>query len=185
MAAYQPPKKGYYSHLRELVRNNPGAELPTLQRLAGLGDYAVQQEVSSDMYETPDQMIEDLEARREKERPAAAPRTQPVARPQRPEAFTSPQSERTQMFGPYEQMAMHRGMAQQAMGAIGDEMDSRVAQVREQRRLQHEKDMEQLRQDGILRRLQMESQATERQARLMQEMQDRAGGMIFSSRWKR
>lgn len=89
------------------------------------------------------------------------------------------------MFNPMQQMALHRGMASDVMSAMGDELDSRVAQAREQRRLQHEKDMEAMRQEGVLKRLQMERETAERQMRMAQELQDRANGVFFSSRWGR
>lgn len=51
-----------------------------------------------------------------------------------------------------------QGMADQANRAVENEMDSRVAQTREMRRMEHEQMMERMRQDGLLRRLQAEQQ---------------------------
>lgn len=56
-------------------------------------------------------------------------------------------------LGPHAQARALQGMAGQAMAAIQDENDSRVAQAREARRMQHEKDIEAMRQEGLLRRL--------------------------------
>jgi hypothetical protein len=186
MAKYQPPKKGYYADLQELVRNNPGANLQTLQRLAGMGEYIRQQGVSSDMYETPEQMLEDMEARKGKEAPQqpAAPTPRQAAQPA---SFSRPQSQQSggSMFNPMQQMAMHRGMASDVMSEMGDELDSRVAQAREHRRLQHEKDMEAMRQEGVLKRLQMERETAERQMRMARELQDRQNGVLFSTDWGR
>lgn len=55
--------------------------------------------------------------------------------------------------GPHVQAAALQGAIDKTADAWKDENDSRVAQVREMRRLQHEKDMEAMRQEGLLRRL--------------------------------
>lgn len=62
-------------------------------------------------------------------------------------------------LGPHAQARALQGMAGQAMGAIQDENDSRVAQVREMRRMQHEKDIEAMRQQALIQRLAMLQQA--------------------------
>jgi len=65
------------------------------------------------------------------------------------------------MLNPYQQAAHLQGMANQAMGAIGDENDSRVAQARELRRQEHEKE---------LMRMQMEAQKRSSDAALIREL---------------
>lgn len=79
------------------------------------------------------------------------------------------------------------GMINQAQNLWGDELDSRVAQNREMRRMEQERYMEELRQATILKKLQMEQQlamqemrAKERQQRIAQ---DRAAGIINSTAW--
>lgn len=56
-------------------------------------------------------------------------------------------------LGPHAQAAALGGMVNRTMGAIQDENDSRVAQAREMRRMEHEKSIEAMRQEGLLRRL--------------------------------
>lgn len=46
-----------------------------------------------------------------------------------------------------------QGMANDVMGAINQENQSRVAQQREQQRMQHEKDLEQMRMNTLIGRL--------------------------------
>lgn len=65
------------------------------------------------------------------------------------------------MLNPYQQAAHLQGMASQAMNAIGDENDSRVAQARELRRQEHEKE---------LMRMQMEAQKRASDAALIREL---------------
>lgn len=193
MATYQPAKTGYYADLRELVRNNPDADLPTLQKLAAMGAYARQQEVSSDMYENPGQMLEDLQARQQKEttvvRQPNEPRRAAAPAPRQPVQMPAQQGSSGAMFNPYQQMSLHRGMASDVMGAIGDEMSSRVAQGREARRLGHEKEMMAARSDAelklLIERLKHERYMAERQMQMMREMDDRKRGVMFSSEWSK
>jgi hypothetical protein len=49
------------------------------------------------------------------------------------------------MFSPADQFGHLQGMANNVMSAIQNENDSRVAQAREMRRMQHEKEMAQMR----------------------------------------
>jgi hypothetical protein len=53
------------------------------------------------------------------------------------------------------------GMANQAMGAFGAEHASRVAQMREQRRMEHEKE---------LMRMQMEAQRKEQEGQMIRQI---------------
>lgn len=55
--------------------------------------------------------------------------------------------------GPHVQAAALQGAIDNTMDAWKAENDSRVAQMREMRRMQHEKDIEAMRQEGLLRRL--------------------------------
>lgn len=91
------------------------------------------------------------------------------------------------MFNPMQQMSLHRGMASDVMGAIGDEMSSRVAQGREARRLGHEKEMMAARSDAelklLIERLKHERYMAERQMQMAREMDDRKRGVLFSSKW--
>lgn len=54
----------------------------------------------------------------------------------------------------YSQGKHLQGMIDQTLGAFQDEHDSRVAQNREMRRMEHETQMEAMRQDTILKQLQ-------------------------------
>lgn len=69
-------------------------------------------------------------------------------------------------FGPAQQYMQSQAMANNTMQAIGDENDSRVAQLREMRRMEHEQQMERMRQDALLQRLQMEGFQRERDREL-------------------
>lgn len=68
--------------------------------------------------------------------------------------------------------AQHFGVQQDAIADVNDaiatEMQSRVNQQREMRRMAHAQEMERIRQEGILRRIQAEQQAEERMMRLKQ-----------------
>ena len=84
------------------------------------------------------------------------------------------------MFNPYQQAAHLQGMANQAMGAIGDENDSRVAQAREARRQEQEYRMQM---DALLVRLQHERFMAARAMQAQKEAADRARGMTYNSEW--
>jgi hypothetical protein len=75
-------------------------------------------------------------------------------------------------------------MANQVQGALSDENDSRVAQMREMRRMEHEKELERIRQDTLLKRLQMQQEIEERRQRASRESEDRANGVFYSTRWE-
>jgi hypothetical protein len=158
------PDLMYYGDLRRLRKKNPDAPLSVLQGLAGMGRYAREQDVSIDMYETPEQMLEDLQARRGKERPANAPQPQPEA-PRQPRASFSPAYQQPQgaspVLNPAQQFAHSQGMAAQANNAIRDEMDSRVSQERDRQRMEHQKE---------LVRMQMEAQRRADEASLIRAL---------------
>lgn len=192
MAAYQPAKTGYQAYIRELAEKNPDADLRTLQKLASLGDYATQQGVSSDMYETPEQMLEDLQAKKAKEaaeRQQVAPPPRPAVHAPRAPVQIPQQQGGSAMFNPYQQMSLQRGMAGDVMSAIGNELDSRVAQGREYRRQEHEKSLMSARSDAelkmLIERLKHERYMAERQMQMMREMEDRKRGILFSSAWSK
>ena len=80
---------------------------------------------------------------------------QPAARP-RPRRMAKPQMA-APMFplpGPAQQAELLKDMADKTTAAFRRENDSRVSQLREARRMQHEKEREQMRIDALLRRLQ-------------------------------
>lgn len=78
-------------------------------------------------------------------------------------------------------------MAGDAMDAWENELDSRVAQSREMRRMDHEKWIEALRQQTILQRLAMEQRLTQQQMRMKDRQNridaDREAGITFSTEW--
>jgi hypothetical protein len=63
------------------------------------------------------------------------------------------------------------GMISDVTGAIQDENDSRVAQMREQRRMAHEMEMEAMRQEALLQRLAMEQREREKDRILQKQLQ--------------
>lgn len=64
---------------------------------------------------------------------------------------------------PADQAAISQGMVRQVNNAIADEMDSRRAIAREEARMQHEKEIEAMRQTAILAKLQAEQDIARRQ----------------------
>lgn len=73
-------------------------------------------------------------------------------------------------FGPTAQARHLGGMIKDVTGAIQDENDSRVAQSRELRRMEHEAQMEALRQEALLQRLAMEQQEREKDRILQKQL---------------
>jgi hypothetical protein len=63
------------------------------------------------------------------------------------------------------------GMIDDVQDAIQDENDSRVAQMREQRRMAHEKEMETMRQEALLQRLAIEQREREKDRILQKQLQ--------------
>jgi hypothetical protein len=117
--------------------------------------------------------------------PQAAP--QPAAQPNAPEA---PQQVARRPFNmqPYagatsmnpasmaqqvaSAQARHlQGMIGDVTGAIRDENDSRVAQAREQRRMEHQAQMEAMRQEALLRRLAVEQRERDRMLQMQLQAQ--------------
>ena len=62
------------------------------------------------------------------------------------------------------------GMIDQVTDAYQDENDSRVAQLREQRRMEHEAEMESMRQEALLQRLAMEQREREKDRILQKQL---------------
>jgi hypothetical protein len=74
-------------------------------------------------------------------------------------------------FGPAAQARHLGGMIQGVTGAIQDENDSRVAQMREQRRMSQEMAIESMRQEALLQRLAMEQREREKDRILQRQLQ--------------
>jgi hypothetical protein len=162
------PDPAYLGFLRQITQNAPTMPLADRQRLASMGGFAQSEGVDIGMYGDRDaagygMMLDDLDARQG----AKAPAPQPAApkRPQRTVPFAT-QTETPTVMGPDQQYGQLQGMANQAMSAWSNELDSRVAQNREQRRMQHEKDMERMRQETALKKIAAEQQASMMQMRM-------------------
>lgn len=79
--------------------------------------------------------------------------------------------------GAGQQAGMLAGMINQAQNAWGNELDSRVAQNREMRRLEHEKELERMRQDLALKKIAADQQKMQMEYEAMMtqmKMQDYA-----------
>jgi len=163
------PDPFYLDQLRRITQNAPGMSLADRQRLASMGRFAQQEGVDIGMYGDRDAegygaMLEDLTARLPK------PKAPTVAQPrQQATSFATPVQQEMPMFP---QQSLQQ-MANSAMGAWGNELDSRVAQNREMRRLEHEKELERMRQDLALKKIaadqqkmQMEYEAMMRQMKM-------------------
>lgn len=85
-------------------------------------------------------------------------------------------------LSPYQQASHLAGMIGQTTGAIQDENDSRVAQMREAGRQEHEY---RLQMDALLARLQHERYMAERMMQYRREQDDKARGVLFSSEWSK
>jgi hypothetical protein len=57
--------------------------------------------------------------------------------------------------------------------------------MREMRRMEHEKELERIRQDALLKRLQMQQEIESRRQRASRESEDRANGVFYSTRWEK
>jgi hypothetical protein len=102
---------------------------------------------------TPQAQAQELAARQRQiqERALAqqnARRTTPFA------TQMNPHQDFIRNFGPGAQANALQGMISQTMNAHQDENDSRVAQMREMRRMEHEKELKRMELDAILARLQ-------------------------------
>ena len=149
-------------------------------------------QLNPEWYENSDQMMEDVQGRQ-----AAAPGERKAAIQERTQAQQANRriqqggfATGNQMFNPMA-VAQHAGMMgvqqgnslqnaiNQTTGAWRDEHDSRVSQNREARRMQHEKDIERMRIEALLKRLEMEKD----QMRGQRIAADRKAGVIHSTKW--
>jgi len=73
-------------------------------------------------------------------------------------------------YGPSAQGRHLGGMISDVQNAYQDENDSRVAQLREQGRMEHEAQMESMRQEALLQRLAMEQQDREKDRILQKQL---------------
>jgi hypothetical protein len=73
-------------------------------------------------------------------------------------------------YGPSAQGEHLGGMISDVQNAYQDENDSRVAQLREQRRMEHEAEMESMRQEALLQRLAMEQREREKDRILQKQL---------------
>ena len=155
------------------------------QRFAMLG-------LNPDQYETADQMLEDAHGRIGNLNKNQAPGRNEMFRngeadfghaqegPQhaiRRPFNMQPYSQSAQMqndfiddFGPAAQAKHLGGMIDDVQNAYQDENDSRVAQLREQRRMEHEAQMESMRQEALLQRLAIEQQEREKDRILQKQL---------------
>jgi hypothetical protein len=126
--------------------------------------------LNPEWYENADQMMEDINGRKEATQQQIQERVtgQQAARRSRNashEGYAATPMEQhysdfVNQFGPAAQGRALQGAIDATSGAIQDENDSRVAQEREARRMQHEKDLESMRQQALIQRLQMEHDQT-------------------------
>lgn len=131
------------------------------------------------------------------------PQPQPPRQPAQPNQQARPQAPGEGMMFPSvahmgaaaalggsAQQANHlQGMVGQTMGAIGRENQSRVAQMREHRRMMQEQQLKGMDLQALLIRLQHERAMAEKKMRYDAGMQrysdDRARGVISSTRWNK
>lgn len=185
----------YRSYIQAITANNP--DMPRSQRraLASLGDFAVSEGVDSSMYESPDQMLEDLQDRQRRLLAAQqAQRAQQPAAP-RPRPQVQQVDEEPSMFSPFQQYASLTGMNNNIMRAFDAENDSRVAQSREWRRMQHEMALAEMRaqierEKNALQQYQVDSDAASqiRQLKLQNYLAKQKMGMpatktMVNGRW--
>ena len=123
-------------------------------------------QLNPEWYENSDQMMEDVQGRKDAvpgERKAAIQERALAQQAQRRGPFATG----NQMYNPGmvanvagammgAQGNALQNMINQTTGAWRDEHDSRVSQNREARRMQHEKDIERMRIEALLKRLEME-----------------------------
>jgi hypothetical protein len=181
----------FVQHARTIAQNNPGMPRNMRRRLAGLGDFAQAEGVDASMYETPEQMAEDLEERQRQlflqqvDDNAAQARQRAEAR--RPPRQAQPMYQEPSMFSPEMQFRSLSGMNNNIMQAFSDENDSRVAQSREIRRMQHEQALAAMRaqverERNALQQYQIDQDAASqiRQLKLQNYMAKRKMGMPTS-----
>jgi hypothetical protein len=105
----------------------------------------------------------------------------PQSAPERPQeairspfhmpAYGVPSPMMNGLMSPAEQGQHLAGMVAQVNNAYHDENDSRVAQAREERRMQQERDMESMRQESLLRRLEVEQEERNKDRILQKQLQ--------------
>ena len=110
-----------------------------------------------------EQAKEDERREREEEdrrRQQSQPATQqlPQQLPQQNQHFAPNHAAPMHNYVAREQASALQGMIDKTSDAWDDELDSRVAQAREMRRMQHAKEIEAMRQEGLLQRLAMMAQ---------------------------
>lgn len=92
-------------------------------------------------------------------------------------------------MSPQGQFGYLQDMAEDVNSAWKDEMDSRVAQSREESRMAHERWIEMLRQDTALRKIAAEQQMAAWEMRLRERNRrisdDRKAGITFSTEWSK
>lgn len=121
-------------------------------------------QLNPEWYEDSDQMMEDIQGRKDSTRKAIQERANRRGFSQQGGFATgNPMYNPTNVAQVAGGMQAAQGNALQNMinqttNAWQDEHDSRVSQNREMRRMQHEKEMEQMRIEAMLKRLEMERQ---------------------------
>jgi hypothetical protein len=137
-------------------------------------------QLNPEWYESSDQMMEDIQGRKTAD--AAATKAAIQERAQQRGGFSrqggfatgNPMYNVNAVAGMAGMMGAQQGNALQNMisqttNAWQDEHDSRVSQNREMRRMEHEKDIERMRIEAMLKRLEMERQNTGPQPRVSGE----------------
>lgn len=115
------------------------------------------------------QAVENLQRRQD----APQATQQAIRRPFNMEAYSdasSPQQDFLDAMGPSAQAQHLKGMIADVQNAWQDENDSRVAQNREQRRMEHETQLAAMDNDTLLRRLEMEQQEREKDRLLQKQL---------------
>jgi len=155
------------------------------QRFAMLG-------LNPDNYETADQMLEDANGRIGNLNKNQAPGRnemfkngeadfghaqegpqRSIRRPFNMQAYSGASQMNPALIAQQASSAQARhlgGMIEDVTQAYQDENDSRVAQLREQRRMQHEAQMESMRQEALLQRLAMEQREREKDRILQKQL---------------
>jgi hypothetical protein len=121
----------------------------------------------------------------------------PAARPRRRTARRQPQREQAMPFGSivdFGRMAAGAGaaaqgshlqnMANMTMAGIGRENQSRVSQMREQRRMMQDQELKQMDLQELLIRLQHEREMATKRMQYEAYLDDRKRGVIKSTRWR-
>jgi hypothetical protein len=132
---------------------------------AALAKQNSRMQLDPDWYESSDQMMEDIQARKAGAPKEAQAKIQERVNSQQAARRTTPFATGNSMMNHGASGAYHAAMGSaqqgnvlgnmisQTMNAHQDENDSRVAQMREMRRMEHERMMKQMELDAILARL--------------------------------